>query len=64
MKAIRTLYIILQALVLAWAFVPLAHAGVLDDVRRLQDRWAEINYQLEGKTQLSAFEQLVSEATA
>ena len=64
MKAIRTLYITLQALVLAWVFVPLAHAGVLDDVRRLQDRWAEINYQLEGKTQLSAFEQLVSEATA
>jgi tetratricopeptide (TPR) repeat protein len=64
MKAIRTLYLILQALVLAWVFVPLAQAAVLDDVKRLQDRWAEINYQLEGKTQLSAFEQLVSEATA
>ena len=37
---------------------------MLDDVRHLQDRWAEINYQLEGKTQLSAFEQLVSEASA
>ena len=64
MKAIRTLYLILQALVLAWVFVPLTQAAVLDDVKRLQDRWAEINYQLEGKTQLSAFEQLVSEATA
>ena len=64
MKAIRTLYLILQALVLAWVFVPLAQAAVLDDVKRLQDRWAEINYQLQGKTQLSAFEQLVSEATA
>lgn len=64
MKAIRTLYLILQAVVLAWVFVPLTQAAVLDDVKRLQDRWAEINYQLEGKTQLSAFEQLVSEATA
>lgn len=64
MKNIRTLYVILQGLVLACAFVPLAHAGVIDDVKHLQDRWAEINYQLEGKTQLSAFEQLVSQATA
>ncbi len=28
----------------------------------LQQRWAEINYQLEGKTKLSAFAQLVAEA--
>ncbi|MDR2214118.1 MAG: tetratricopeptide repeat protein [Pseudomonadales bacterium] len=34
------------------------------DVRHLQERWAEINYQLEGKTKLAAFEQLVSEADA
>lgn len=32
------------------------------DVARLQQRWAEVNYQLEGKTQLTAFEELVREA--
>lgn len=37
-------------------------AGVTDDVAYLQERWAEINYQLSGKTQTSAFEQLASEA--
>jgi tetratricopeptide (TPR) repeat protein len=32
------------------------------DVARLQQRWAEVNYQLEGKAQLTAFEELVREA--
>lgn len=32
------------------------------DVARLQQRWAEVNYQLEGKTQLTAFEELVEQA--
>jgi tetratricopeptide (TPR) repeat protein len=31
-------------------------------VARLQQRWAEVNYQLEGKTQLTAFEELIGEA--
>lgn len=31
-------------------------------VAHLQQRWAEVNYQLEGKTQLTAFEELVREA--
>lgn len=43
---------------------PLAHADVGGDVRHLQERWAEINYQLEGKAQLTAFEQLASEASS
>ena len=33
-----------------------------EQVRQLQKRWAEVNYQLEGKTQLTAFEELVDEA--
>lgn len=37
-------------------------AGVDEDVQHLQQRWAEVNYELEGKTQLSAFEQLVADA--
>ncbi|MDF1764803.1 MAG: hypothetical protein P1V29_00290 [Gammaproteobacteria bacterium] len=39
-----------------------ARADVEADVVHLQSRWAEVNYQLEGKTQVSAFEQLVAEA--
>jgi tetratricopeptide (TPR) repeat protein len=64
MNTIRTLSRTLQGLLLACALAPLAQADVLDDVKHLQERWAEINYQLEGKTQLSAFEQLASEAAA
>ena len=54
----------LQTLVLCCSFAAVVQAEVMDDVKHLQDRWAEINYQLEGKTQLSAFEQLVGEASA
>jgi len=32
------------------------------EIARLQERWAEVNYQLQGKTQLTAFETLVQEA--
>ncbi|MEJ2383011.1 MAG: hypothetical protein P8Y54_01280 [Xanthomonadales bacterium] len=32
------------------------------DVLQLQHRWAEVNYQLEGKTQITAFEDLVADA--
>ena len=39
-----------------------ARADVEADVVHLQSRWAEVNYQLEGKTQVSAFEQLVADA--
>jgi len=40
----------------------IALADLAGDVQHLQQRWAEINYQLEGKTRLAAFEQLTSEA--
>jgi tetratricopeptide (TPR) repeat protein len=39
-----------------------AGANADDDIRHLQQRWAEVNYQLEGKTQITAFEELVAEA--
>jgi tetratricopeptide (TPR) repeat protein len=32
------------------------------EVLKLQHRWAEVNYQLHGKTQLTAFEALISDA--
>src|SRR5690606_1857783 len=44
----------------------LASGGALadldSDIRQLQTRWAEVNYELNGKTQLTAFEQLTSDA--
>ena len=48
--------------ILASAFI--SNALVAQDASELlhiQQRWAEVTYQLEGKTQLSAFEQLVAE---
>jgi tetratricopeptide (TPR) repeat protein len=36
--------------------------SVEDEIQILQSRWAEINYQLDGKVQLTAFSQLVNEA--
>lgn len=35
-----------------------------NDIAHLQQRWAEVNYQLESKTQLSAFLQLIEEVEA
>ena len=32
------------------------------EIAQLQERWAEVNYQLQGKTQLTAFETLVQDA--
>lgn len=37
-------------------------ADAAGDVAHLQQRWAEVNYQLEGKTRLSAFDQLLVDA--
>jgi tetratricopeptide (TPR) repeat protein len=48
-----------------WLSVPhagIALAGPDEDIAYLQTRWAEVNYQLEGKARLAAFEQLVAEA--
>lgn len=39
-----------------------ASADVMEDIARLQQRWAEVNYQLEGKTQLTAFDALIQDA--
>ena len=39
-----------------------ARADLDSDISHLQQRWAEVNYQLEGKTRLSEFEKLVGEA--
>ena len=39
-----------------------AQADLASDVDQLQKRWAEVNYQLEGDSQLSAFEDLIAEA--
>ncbi|MES2627232.1 MAG: hypothetical protein V4628_18240 [Pseudomonadota bacterium] len=45
-----------------WLVTGSLMAGVVSDVVHLQERWAEVNYQLEGKTRLSAFEQLKVDA--
>jgi tetratricopeptide (TPR) repeat protein len=37
-------------------------ADVDSDLQRLQHRWAEINYEFEGKTQITAYEELVADA--
>ena len=39
-----------------------AWADLTADVHALQERWAEVNYQMQGKAQLSAFEALIKEA--
>jgi tetratricopeptide (TPR) repeat protein len=55
---------LIQIILLAASLGQAAMADVASDVQHLQQRWAEVNYQLEGKTRLSAFEQLVGEAEA
>jgi tetratricopeptide (TPR) repeat protein len=40
----------------------LALADISADIDQLQKRWAEVNYQLEGKDQVSAFEELAAVA--
>jgi tetratricopeptide (TPR) repeat protein len=39
-----------------------AATGADETIHQLQQRWAEINYQLEGKTQVTAFETLAADA--
>jgi len=54
---------LLAALLTLTAFTSVAAGADVDqDVRQLQQRWAEVNYQLEGKTRITAFEELVAEA--
>lgn len=40
----------------------LVQAGSMSEVSKLQTRWAQVNYQLQGDAQKQAFEQLVIEA--
>ncbi len=44
------------------AFASQARADLGGDIAHLQQRWAEVNYQLEGKIQLTEFDHLVEEA--
>lgn len=52
--------LLLGALTLVWSTLSLAQ--VTPEVTRMQQRWAEVNYQLSGKTRVSAFEQLAEQA--
>jgi len=59
----KTLSLILSlALLLGALGNTLAAADTDAEVTALQERWAEVNYQLEGKTQITAFEALVQDA--
>ncbi len=51
--------IILFSVVFAGLWSVQSAAQEMSELSHLQQRWAEVNYQLEGKTQLSAFTQLV-----
>lgn len=48
--------------IVAFAFTLQARAGLDSDIAHLQQRWAEVNYQLDGKTQLTEFDKLMEEA--
>jgi tetratricopeptide (TPR) repeat protein len=54
---------ILSTIILLISPCSIVFADVISDVAHLQERWAEVNYQLESNLQESAFEQLVAEAT-
>lgn len=52
-----------KTLLLALVFASTgALADLKADISYLQSRWAEVNYELEGKTRVTAFEQLIGEA--
>jgi len=52
----------LAVTILVVACASQARADLDSDIAHLQQRWAEVNYQLEGKTQLTEFDHLVDEA--
>ncbi len=52
----------MTVLVLAVVVSLQARADLDSEISHLQQRWAEVNYQLEGKTRLSEFEKLAEEA--
>ncbi len=55
----KTLFVLSALLLVQSAFADFA-----GDLKHLQDRWAEINYQLEGKAKETAFDALTNEANA
>ena len=57
--SLRSAVFIAAALLGASAF-----ADVASDLKHLQDRWAEINYQMEGKAKVAAFDALANEANS
>lgn len=63
MKQLKPVYLSLVAAA-ALLLGTTCRADLAADVQHLQQRWAEVNYQLQGRTQLSAFDQLVSEAAS
>lgn len=58
----KPIAMLLSALCLFVLNTAMALGGIEEDIGYLQTRWAEINYHLEGRARLSAFEQLVAEA--
>lgn len=62
MKTTTVLARLLSFLLFGLGLGAAARADVGSEVRHLQERWAEINYQLQGKARLTAFEQLAAEA--
>ena len=62
MKRKNTILLLSAIFAGIWAMQSLAQDAT--DLFHLQQRWAEVNYQMEGKAQLSAFAQLVEESEA
>lgn len=58
----KPIAMLLSALCLFVLNTAMALGDIEEDIGYLQTRWAEINYHLEGRARLSAFEQLVAEA--
>jgi tetratricopeptide (TPR) repeat protein len=56
--------ILISALALGWLVIApvMADETAQATMQRLQQRWAEVNYQLEGKVQETAFEELIQTA--
>lgn len=60
---IKKSYTLLLALMLtALIQSGIVHANAVNEVTKLQTRWAQVNYQLQGDAQEKAFEKLVSDA--
>jgi tetratricopeptide (TPR) repeat protein len=57
-KPVHSIFTLLLGLLLSST----AMADLDADILQLQQRWAEVNYQLEGKTRITAFEALVGAA--